>query len=125
MSGYRFVVRKVPKCPSTLFGLALVFRLLCLHKCGRFHEPEHKQRHQQQPLAREVRYSVGRTACTHQQLTRVSAAQTRIVWTHLNRSLFLCISEAVYTIHRTCGYFVFGRSRVQVSVRRPAILRFS
>jgi hypothetical protein len=43
--------------------LALVFRLVCLRECGRFHEPEHKQRGQPVPWARWVRYSVGRASC--------------------------------------------------------------
>jgi hypothetical protein len=30
-------------------GLVLVLRLVCLRKCGRFHEPEPKQRDQPEP----------------------------------------------------------------------------
>jgi hypothetical protein len=44
-----------PKDASRL----LVLRLVCLCKCGRFHEPEPKQRDQLEPCARAVRYSVG------------------------------------------------------------------
>jgi hypothetical protein len=73
---------------STLLGLRLLLRLVCLRKCGRFHEPEPSYRDQLEPCARAVRYSIGRAAvCTHrQQSPRVSAARVRIVWTHLNGS---------------------------------------
>jgi hypothetical protein len=68
---------KTPKGASTL--LILVLRLVCLRKCGRFHEPEPKQRDQPEPCARAVRCSVGRAVCTHrQQSPLVSAART--VW---------------------------------------------
>jgi hypothetical protein len=69
---------------SRLFVLRLVF----LRKCGRFHEPEPKQRHEPEPCARAVRYSVGSAVCTHwQQSPRASAA--RIVWTHLKNEVLL------------------------------------
>jgi hypothetical protein len=54
-----------PQGVSTLLGLMI--RLVCLRKCGRFHEPEPKQRDQPEPCARAVRYSVGRAVCTHRQ----------------------------------------------------------
>jgi hypothetical protein len=74
--------------------LVLVLRLVCLRKCGRFHEPEPKQRDQPEPWARAVGYSVGSAVCTHrQQSPRISAArlqarararaQERVVWSHL------------------------------------------
>jgi hypothetical protein len=71
---------------SILLILGLVIRLVCLRKCGRFHEPEPKHRDQPELRAGRVRYSVGRAVCTHwQQSARVSAVQarTRIVVTHL------------------------------------------
>jgi hypothetical protein len=68
------------KGASTLLGYELVFvlRLMCIRKCGRFHEP--KQRDQLEPCARAVRYSVGRAVCTHRQ----QSDRARAVWTHLN-----------------------------------------
>jgi hypothetical protein len=43
----------------------LAIRLVYLSECGRFHEPEPKQRDQPEPCARAVRYSVGRAVRTH------------------------------------------------------------
>jgi hypothetical protein len=60
-------------CESRL--LVLVLRLLCLSICGRLNDPERWDR--------EFRYNVGRAACRHWQLTRVSAARARRVLTEV------------------------------------------
>jgi hypothetical protein len=74
---YFDVVRKVA---DRLRGFVRVLR-----ECGRFHEPE--QRGQPEPCAGVVRYSVGRAVCTHrQQLPRVYAARTLVVWAHLYKT---------------------------------------
>jgi hypothetical protein len=91
-----------PNTNQFLYGLCLPARCLplkllpdcscsCSVSCGRFHEPDPKQRDQQKPWSRAVRYSVGRAAvCTHrQQSPRVSATRAREVWTNLRKTRYL------------------------------------
>jgi hypothetical protein len=52
----------------------LVLRLVCLGKCGRFYEPE--QRDKPEPCARAVRYSVGRAVRTHRATVTPSLCST-------------------------------------------------
>jgi hypothetical protein len=60
----------------TYKGASRLIVLVCLHKCGQFHEPEPKQRDQPEPWAPAVRYGVSRTVCTHRATVTPSLCST-------------------------------------------------
>jgi hypothetical protein len=82
--------------------IVLMLRLVSLRKCGQFHEPEPKQRDQPEPCAPAVRYSGGRTVCTHRATVTPSLCSTSpnsaISRSHgLQRFATVSVELSVYT----------------------------